>query len=32
LNSRQNIRLEWYIVVLILVEIGLALYQFIIKR
>jgi len=32
LNNRQNIRLEWYIVVLILVEIGLALYQFIITR
>ncbi len=31
-NSRQNIRLEWYIVILILVEIGLALYQFIVVR
>jgi required for meiotic nuclear division protein 1 len=32
MNSRQNIRLEWYIVILILVEIALAFYQFIVPR
>jgi required for meiotic nuclear division protein 1 len=32
MNSRQNIRLEWYIVILILVEIALAFYQFFVTR